>query len=76
MEADMKKTAHAAQTHGQFGDTSACEVLKLCPSCGGNAKISQDESGKWRVQCQVCKTAIGGIPNKELAVQGWNRWAL
>lgn len=58
--------------------------LKPCPFCGGEAEIHncanlENESlalffsGKSGVHCKHCGVATQPFPNKEAAIEGWNR---
>ena len=48
--------------------------LKPCPFCGGEAELSVNRIGTF-VYCKHCKAAIKLFPNKDIAVEAWNRRA-
>ena len=50
--------------------------LKPCPFCGGKAEILVFEGERVYIECKrhCCEQAII-YPNKELAIEAWNRRA-
>ena len=52
--------------------------LKPCPFCGGKAKLYQDITGQYVIQCNVCAATMPSCyPNnirwKAEAIKAWNR---
>jgi Lar family restriction alleviation protein len=54
------------------GEEREMPELKPCPFCGGDAEICGSDDYFW-VTCTSCCADVLGSPDKEEAVERWNR---
>lgn len=43
-----------------------------CPECGGTARLIQDYTGSWKVQCDVCSVHTCAYATRHDALNVWN----
>ena len=49
------------------------DVIELCPVCGHDMKIIEDENGQYMVMCYYCGFENGPYDSYEKAFEVWKR---